>query len=72
MEGGRGPGQAASEWWVGRSPRALALGAALGTNVIEEVTEGTRNRSRSLSVLALSNNRLQEDRLAPRAWLDLP
>lgn len=30
MEGGRGPGQAASEWWVGRSPRALALGAALG------------------------------------------
>ena len=30
MEGVRGPGQAASEWWVGRSPRALALGAALG------------------------------------------
>ncbi|XP_059943475.1 extracellular matrix protein 2-like [Mesoplodon densirostris] len=44
----------------------------LGTNVIEEVTEGTLNRSRSLSVLVLSNNRLQEDRLAPRAWIDLP
>ncbi|XP_057574887.1 extracellular matrix protein 2-like [Hippopotamus amphibius kiboko] len=44
----------------------------LGTNVIEEVAEGTLNRSRSLSVLVLSNNRLQEDRLAPRAWIDLP
>ncbi|XP_020741080.2 extracellular matrix protein 2-like [Odocoileus virginianus] len=44
----------------------------LGTNVIEEVREGTLNHSRSLSVLVLSNNRLQEDRLAPRAWIDLP
>ncbi|XP_059535820.1 extracellular matrix protein 2-like [Myotis daubentonii] len=44
----------------------------LGANVIEEVTERTLNRSCSLSVLVLSNNRLQEDRLAPRAWIDLP
>ncbi|XP_061264919.1 extracellular matrix protein 2-like [Bos javanicus] len=44
----------------------------LGTNIIEEVREGTLNHSRSLSVLVLSNNRLQEDRLAPRAWIDLP
>ncbi|XP_019519846.1 PREDICTED: extracellular matrix protein 2-like isoform X1 [Hipposideros armiger] len=44
----------------------------LSANVIEEVTEGALNRSRSLSVLVLSNNRLQEDRLAPRAWIDLP
>ncbi|XP_064338936.1 extracellular matrix protein 2 [Camelus dromedarius] len=44
----------------------------LGTNIIEEVTEGALNRSHSLSVLVLSNNRLQEDRLAPRAWIDLP
>ncbi|XP_072671713.1 extracellular matrix protein 2-like [Canis lupus baileyi] len=44
----------------------------LGTNVIEEVTEGMLNHSHSLSVLVLSNNQLQEDRLAPRAWTDLP
>ncbi|XP_043751168.1 extracellular matrix protein 2-like isoform X3 [Cervus elaphus] len=44
----------------------------LGTNIIEEVREGTLNHSCSLSVLVLSNNRLQEDRLAPRAWIDLP
>ncbi|XDA90603.1 hypothetical protein R6Z07F_020206 [Ovis aries] len=44
----------------------------LGTNVIEEVREGTLNHSHSLSVLVLSNNRLQEDRLAPRAWINLP
>nr|XP_015106842.1 extracellular matrix protein 2-like [Vicugna pacos] len=44
----------------------------LGTNVIEEVTEGALNRSHSLSVLVLSNNRLQEDQLAPRAWINLP
>ncbi|XP_066878989.1 uncharacterized protein [Kogia breviceps] len=44
----------------------------LGTNVIEEVTEGTPNRSRSLSGLVLSSNRLQEDRLAPRACIDVP
>lgn len=44
----------------------------MGTNIIEEVREGTLNHSRSLSVLVLSNNRLQEDQLAPRAWIDLP
>ncbi|XP_058147150.1 podocan-like [Dasypus novemcinctus] len=44
----------------------------LATNHIEEVTEGVLSRSHSLSVLVLSNNRLQEDRLAPRAWIDLP
>ncbi|XP_049728908.1 extracellular matrix protein 2-like [Elephas maximus indicus] len=44
----------------------------LDTNHIEEVREDALNGSRSLSVLVLSNNRLQEDRLAPRAWIDLP
>ncbi|XP_072599638.1 extracellular matrix protein 2-like [Vulpes vulpes] len=44
----------------------------LGTNVFEEVTEGMLNHSHSLSVLVLSNKQLQEDRLAPRAWTDLP
>ncbi|XP_051693452.1 extracellular matrix protein 2 isoform X2 [Oryctolagus cuniculus] len=44
----------------------------LGTNLIEEVTEGVLRHSHSLGVLVLSNNRLQEDRLAPRAWIDLP
>ncbi|XP_046529651.1 extracellular matrix protein 2-like [Equus quagga] len=44
----------------------------LSTNAIEEVSEGALNRSRNLRVLVLSNNRLQEDRLAPRAWIDLP
>ncbi|XP_005414278.1 PREDICTED: extracellular matrix protein 2 [Chinchilla lanigera] len=44
----------------------------LGTNLIEEVTEHTLSGCHSLSVLVLSNNQLQEDRLAPRAWIDLP
>ncbi|XP_064133810.1 biglycan-like isoform X3 [Loxodonta africana] len=44
----------------------------LDTNHIEEVREDVLNGSRSLSVLVLSNNRLQEDRLASRAWIDLP
>ncbi|XP_014652979.1 PREDICTED: extracellular matrix protein 2 [Ceratotherium simum simum] len=44
----------------------------LSTNAIEEVLEGALSRGRGLSVLVLSNNRLQEDRLAPRAWIHLP
>nr|KAF6492454.1 hypothetical protein HJG59_009656 [Molossus molossus] len=44
----------------------------LGANIIEGVTEGTLNCSHSLRVLVLSNNQLQKDRLAPRAWIDLP
>ncbi|XP_039768363.1 extracellular matrix protein 2 [Ornithorhynchus anatinus] len=44
----------------------------LDTNHIEEVTEGVLNKTLNLSVLVLSNNRLQEDRIAPRAWIDLP
>lgn len=64
----RGP--ASGEWAPHPAPWPQEL--HLGTNVIEEVTEGTLNRSRSLSVLVLSNNLLQEDRLAPRAWIDLP
>ncbi|XP_072482120.1 extracellular matrix protein 2-like isoform X2 [Notamacropus eugenii] len=44
----------------------------LDTNNIEEVNEHVLNKSRSLSLLVLSNNRIQEDRIAPRAWIDLP
>ncbi|XP_077185787.1 uncharacterized protein LOC143833617 isoform X2 [Paroedura picta] len=44
----------------------------LDSNRIEEVTEGVLNKTLNLTVLVLSNNQLQEDRLAPRAWIDLP
>ncbi|XP_074058557.1 extracellular matrix protein 2-like [Macrotis lagotis] len=44
----------------------------LDTNHIEEINEHVLNKSRSLSLLVLSNNRIQEDRIAPRAWIDLP
>ncbi|XP_027691547.1 extracellular matrix protein 2-like [Vombatus ursinus] len=44
----------------------------LDTNHIEEVSERVLNKTQSLSLLVLSNNRIQEDRIAPRAWIDLP
>ncbi|XP_065427079.1 LOW QUALITY PROTEIN: biglycan [Chrysemys picta bellii] len=44
----------------------------LDSNHIEEVREGLLNKTLNLSVLVLSNNRLQEDGIAPRAWIDLP
>ncbi|XP_012890771.1 PREDICTED: extracellular matrix protein 2-like [Dipodomys ordii] len=44
----------------------------LGTNLIEEVTEHVLSGSHNLSSLVLSNNQLQEDRIAPHAWIDLP
>ncbi|XP_044299603.1 extracellular matrix protein 2-like [Varanus komodoensis] len=43
----------------------------LDSNRIEEVTEGVLNKTLNLTVLVLSNNKLQEDRIAPRAWIDL-
>ncbi|XP_034290092.1 extracellular matrix protein 2-like [Pantherophis guttatus] len=43
----------------------------LDSNHIEEVTEGVLNRTLNLTVLVLSNNKLEEDRIAPRAWIDL-
>ncbi|XP_043829620.1 extracellular matrix protein 2-like [Dromiciops gliroides] len=44
----------------------------LDSNHIEEISERVLNKSRSLSLLVLSNNRIQEDHIAPRAWIDLP
>ncbi|XP_069501452.1 extracellular matrix protein 2-like isoform X2 [Ambystoma mexicanum] len=44
----------------------------LDSNRIEQVSEGLLNKTLNLSVLVLSNNRLQEDRIAMRAWIDLP
>uniref|UniRef100_A0A8D0HAX7 Extracellular matrix protein 2 n=1 Tax=Sphenodon punctatus TaxID=8508 RepID=A0A8D0HAX7_SPHPU len=44
----------------------------LDDNHIEEVTERVLNKTLNLTVLVLSNNHLQEDRIAPRAWIDLP
>ncbi|XP_070597476.1 extracellular matrix protein 2-like [Erythrolamprus reginae] len=43
----------------------------LDSSRIEEVTEGVLNRTLNLTVLVLSNNKLEEDRIAPRAWIDL-
>ncbi|XP_058023959.1 uncharacterized protein LOC131190631 [Ahaetulla prasina] len=43
----------------------------LDSNHIEKVTEGVLNRTLNLTVLVLSNNKLEEDRIAPRAWIDL-
>nr|XP_060615734.1 uncharacterized protein LOC132765469 [Anolis sagrei ordinatus] len=44
----------------------------LDSNRIEEVPESILNKTLNLTVLVLSNNKLQEDRIAPRAWIDLP
>ncbi|XP_062975025.1 uncharacterized protein LOC134393926 [Elgaria multicarinata webbii] len=44
----------------------------LDSNRIEEVTEGVLNKTLNLTMLVLSNNKLQEERIAPRAWIDLP
>ncbi|KAJ7317416.1 hypothetical protein JRQ81_003578 [Phrynocephalus forsythii] len=44
----------------------------LDSNLIEEVTESVLNKTVNLTVLVLSNNKLQEDRIAPRAWIDHP
>ncbi|KAH0628801.1 hypothetical protein JD844_010344 [Phrynosoma platyrhinos] len=44
----------------------------LDSNHIEEVTESVLNKTLNLTVLVLSNNKLQEDHIAPRAWIDLP
>ncbi|XP_026567398.1 podocan-like [Pseudonaja textilis] len=43
----------------------------LDSNRIEEVTEGVLNKTPNITVLVLSNNKLEEDRIAPRAWIDL-
>ncbi|XP_039184681.1 extracellular matrix protein 2-like isoform X1 [Crotalus tigris] len=50
---------------------ASLLELHLDSNRVEEVTEGVLNRTLNLTVLVLSNNKLQEDRIAPRAWIDL-
>ncbi|XP_062827321.1 uncharacterized protein ecmx isoform X2 [Anolis carolinensis] len=44
----------------------------LDSNHIEEVLESVLNKTLNLTVLVLSNNKLREDRIAPRAWIDLP
>lgn len=44
----------------------------LDSNCIEEVSESVFNKTLNLTVLVLSNNKLQEDRIAPHAWIDLP
>ncbi|XP_063152699.1 extracellular matrix protein 2-like [Candoia aspera] len=43
----------------------------LDSNRIEEMTEGVLNKTLNLSVLVLSNNMLEENRIAPHAWIDL-
>ncbi|XP_056396731.1 extracellular matrix protein 2-like isoform X2 [Hyla sarda] len=43
----------------------------LENNRIEVVSEGILNKTLNLSIIVLSNNRLQEDRIAPRAWIHL-
>ncbi|KAM9324350.1 extracellular matrix protein 2-like [Gastrophryne carolinensis] len=43
----------------------------LESNHIEAIHEGILNKTLNLSIIALSNNRLQEDRIAPRAWIHL-
>ncbi|XP_075690308.1 extracellular matrix protein 2-like [Rhinoderma darwinii] len=43
----------------------------LDNNRIEVVSEGILNKTLNLSIIVLSNNRLQEDRIAPRAWIHL-
>uniref|UniRef100_W5NEP2 Si:dkey-6n6.1 n=1 Tax=Lepisosteus oculatus TaxID=7918 RepID=W5NEP2_LEPOC len=41
-------------------------------NHIEEIQEGVLNKTLNLKVLVLSNNYIQENRIAPRAWIHLP
>ncbi|KAM4697208.1 extracellular matrix protein 2-like [Rhinophrynus dorsalis] len=43
----------------------------LDNNRIEVVSEGILNKTLNLSILVMSNNRLQEDQIAPRSWIDL-
>lgn len=43
----------------------------LDNNRIEAVHEGILNKTLNLSIIALSNNRLMEDGIAPRAWIHL-
>ncbi|XP_053329564.1 extracellular matrix protein 2-like [Spea bombifrons] len=43
----------------------------LDNNRIEIISEGILNKTLNLSILVLSNNRLQENHIAPRAWIDL-
>ncbi|XP_041429150.1 extracellular matrix protein 2 [Xenopus laevis] len=43
----------------------------LDNNHIEIVPEGILNKTLNLSIVVLSNNVLQEHRIAPRAWIDL-
>ncbi|KAM4664595.1 extracellular matrix protein 2-like [Discoglossus pictus] len=43
----------------------------LDNNRVEFVPEGILNKTVNLTVLVLSNNRLREDRIAPRAWIHL-
>ncbi|XP_075042177.1 extracellular matrix protein 2-like [Mixophyes fleayi] len=43
----------------------------LDSNHIEIVPEGILNKTLNLSTIVLSKNRLQEDRIAPRAWIHL-
>ncbi|XP_063792386.1 extracellular matrix protein 2-like isoform X2 [Pseudophryne corroboree] len=43
----------------------------LDSNHIEVVSEGILNKTLNLSTIVLSKNRLQEDRIAPRAWIHL-
>ncbi|XP_039629911.1 extracellular matrix protein 2 isoform X2 [Polypterus senegalus] len=40
-------------------------------NLIEDIQEGILNKTLNLVVLVLSNNRIQENRIAPRAWFHL-
>uniref|UniRef100_A0A8C5W647 VWFC domain-containing protein n=1 Tax=Leptobrachium leishanense TaxID=445787 RepID=A0A8C5W647_9ANUR len=43
----------------------------LDNNRIEIVSEGILNKTLNLSIIILSNNRLQENHIAPRAWIHL-
>nr|DBA21627.1 TPA: hypothetical protein GDO54_018237 [Pyxicephalus adspersus] len=43
----------------------------LDNNRIEAVHEGILNKTLNLSIITLSNNRLMEDGIAPRAWIHL-
>ncbi|XP_073447004.1 extracellular matrix protein 2-like [Dendrobates tinctorius] len=43
----------------------------LDNNRIEVVSEGILNKTLNLSIIVMSNNQLQEDRIAPRAWIHL-
>ncbi|KAJ8259872.1 hypothetical protein GJAV_G00174420 [Gymnothorax javanicus] len=42
----------------------------LENNVIEEISESVFNRSRSLNIINLRHNRLDETRIAPLAWIN--